>query len=138
VWTKHKIDYKKKTDCDKTQLITKGTLERKNISENEKQNKQQLAQERSEILEERIKNKMESDERKQEKKNEGLKNITEIGIWQNINEITSELALLKTIKEKKLALKKQINIHKETMTLHNEDKHLLQISSKGKQHDVQK
>ena len=81
---------------------------------------------------------MESDERKQEKKNEGLKNITEIGIWQNINEITSELALLKTIKEKKLALKKQINIHKETMTLHNEDKHLLQISSKGKQHDVEK
>jgi hypothetical protein len=30
-----------------------------------------------------------------------LKNITEIGIWQNINEITSELALLKT---KKVAL----------------------------------
>jgi hypothetical protein len=45
------------------------------------------------------------------KKNEMLKNITEIGIWQNINEITSELALLKTIKEKKLGLKKQINIH---------------------------
>ena len=42
-----------------------------------------------------------------------LKNITEIGIWQNINEITSELALLKTKKDKNLALKKQINIHKE-------------------------
>jgi hypothetical protein len=53
-----------------------------------------------------------------------LKNITEIGIWQNINEITSELALLKTKKEKKFGLKKQINIHKETVTLHNEDKHL--------------
>lgn len=63
-------------------------------------NKQQLAQERSEILQERIKNKTESDERKQEKKNEVLKNITEIGIWQNINEITSELALLKTKKER--------------------------------------
>ena len=50
-------------------------------------NKQQLAQE--------------SDERKQEKRNEVLKIITEIGIWQNINEITSELALLKTKKEKK-------------------------------------
>jgi hypothetical protein len=47
-------------------------------------------QDRSEILQERIKNKTESDERKQEKKNEVLKNITEIGIWQNINEITSE------------------------------------------------
>jgi hypothetical protein len=35
-----------------------------------------------------------------------LKNITEIGIWQNINEITSELALLKTEKEKQLGLKK--------------------------------
>ena len=66
------------------------------------------------------------------KKNEMLKNITEIGIWQNINEITSELALLKTKKEKQLGLKKQINIHKETVTLHNEDKHLLQFSSKGK------
>jgi hypothetical protein len=72
------------------------------------------------------------------KKNEMLKNITEIGIWQNINEITSELALLKTIKEKKLGLKKQINIHKETVTLHNENKHLLQFSSKGKLHDIEK
>jgi hypothetical protein len=87
----------------------------------------QLAQDRSEILQERIKNKTESDERKQEKKNELLKNITEIGIWQNINEITSELALLKTKKEKYFGLKKQINIHKETVTLHNEDKHLLQF-----------
>ena len=34
-----------KTDCDKTQLIAKARLERKNISENDKQNKQQLAQE---------------------------------------------------------------------------------------------
>ena len=39
---------------------------------------------------------MESDERKQEIKNEVLKNITEIGIQQIINEMTSELALLKT------------------------------------------
>lgn len=103
-----------------------------------KKNKQQLAQEGSEILQERIKNKTESDERKQEKKNEVLKNITEIGIWQNINEITSELALLKTKKEKYFGLKKQINIHKETVTLHNEDKHLLQFSSKGKLHDIEK
>ena len=50
---------------------------------------------------------MESDERKQDKKNEVLKNITDIGIWQNINEIASELALLKTKKDKILALKKQ-------------------------------
>jgi hypothetical protein len=106
VWTKHKIDYKKKTDCDKTQLITKGTLERKNISENGKQNKQQLAQERSEILEERIKNKMESDERKQEKKNEGLKNITEIGIWQNINEIYIWIGIIEDDKRKKIGIKK--------------------------------
>ena len=69
-------------------------------------NKQQLAQERPEILQQRIKNKTESDERKQEKRNEVLKNITEIGIWQNINEITSELALLKTKKEKKNGIKK--------------------------------
>jgi hypothetical protein len=107
---------KEKSDSDKSQLIAKARLESKNISEIEKKNKQQLAQDRSEILQERIKNKTESDERKQEKKNEVLKNITEIGIWQNINEITSELALLKTIKEKKLGLKKQINIHKETVT----------------------
>ena len=36
-----------------------------------------------------------------------------------------------------MALKTQINIHKETMTLH-EDKLLLQFSSKGKQHKVEK
>ena len=84
---------------DKSQLIAKARLESKNISEIEKKNKQQLAQERSEILQERIKNKTESDERKQDKKNEVLKNITEIGIWQNINEITSELTLLKTKKK---------------------------------------
>ena len=41
---------------------------------------------------------MESDERKQEIKNEVLKNITEIGIQQIINEMTYELALLKTKK----------------------------------------
>ena len=86
---------------DKSQLIAKARLESKNISEIEKKNKQQLAQERSDILQERIKNKTESDERKQDKKNEVLKNITEIGIWQNINEITSELTLLKTKKKKK-------------------------------------
>ena len=80
---------------------------------------------------------MESDERKQEIKNEVLKNTTEIGILQIINEITSEVALLKTKKDNILALKEQINIHKETMKLH-EDKHLLQFSSKGKQHDVEK
>jgi hypothetical protein len=67
-----------------------------------------------------------------------LKNITEIGIRQNINEITSELALLKTEKEKQLGLKKQINIHKETVTLQNEVKHLLQFSSKGNLHDIKK
>ena len=122
----------------KSQLIAKARLESKNISEIEKKIKQQLAQDRSEILQERIKNKTESDERKQEKKNEVLKNMTEIGIWQNINEITSELALLKTKKEKYFGLKKQNNIHKETVTLHNEDKHLLQFSSKGKLHDIEK
>lgn len=96
----------KKSDSDKTQLIAKARLESKNISEIEKQNKQHLAQERSEILQERIKNKTESDERKQEKKNEVLKNITEIGIWQNLNEITSELTLLKTKKKKKIGIEK--------------------------------
>ena len=33
------------TDCDKTQFIAKARLESKNISENDQQNKQQLAQE---------------------------------------------------------------------------------------------
>ena len=33
------------TDCDKTQFIAKAKLESKNISENDQQNKQQLAQE---------------------------------------------------------------------------------------------
>jgi hypothetical protein len=78
---------------DKSQLIAKARLESKNISEIEKKNKQQLAQERSDILQERIKNKTESDERKQDKKNEVLKNITEIGIWQNIN-VLIEISLI--------------------------------------------
>ena len=37
-----------------------------------------------------------------------------------------------------MGLKKQINIHKETVTLHNEDKQLLQFTSKGKLHDIDK
>lgn len=42
---------------------------------------------------------------------ENKKNRSEIEIWQNINEITFE----------KMALKKQIKIHQETLTIHNDD-----------------
>lgn len=74
--------------------------------------------------------------RKKKKKEDELDkvidHIREDGLWDCESKINSELQKLKTKKDRLLALKKQINIHKKVFQISKEHKHLLNFSKKGK------
>lgn len=54
-----------------------------------------------------------------------------------MNEIKLQLEPLKTKKEKILALKNQLHIHKETMAVSSSNKHLFHFSTEGKHHNIE-
>lgn len=82
-----------------------------------------------------LKEKEEEIKRKKKKEDELDKVINQIreeGLWDSENRIGSELQKLKTKKDRLLALKKQINMHKKVFQISKQPKHLLNFSKKGK------
>jgi hypothetical protein len=63
--------------------------------------------------------------------------LEDIGIWNNIETIENNLAKVKTKKEKRTALKQQINMCKVIVQVPSKDKYIFQFSKKGKQFDIQ-
>ena len=67
-----------------------------------------------------------------------IRDRRKVGLWDSEEKIRTEVQKLKTKKEKMDVLKKQLNIYKNVFKIDKDKKELLQFSSKGKVHDVDK
>jgi len=126
-----------KNEPDRQQIIKLARTTNKKFTQEVLNRKQKLMTANMDIIHEREKLKKLHDERKRREKQAVLNTIKDIGIWDCRERIIYELEKLKTKKEQICVLKKQITMCKQLFNCQNKDKHLLQFSSKGKQHDIQ-
>ena len=70
----------------------------------------------------------EREEKKKKIKEKIVKDLENIGIWNNIETIENNLAKMKTKKEKTTALKQQIIMCKEIVQVSSKDKYIFQFS----------
>jgi hypothetical protein len=87
-------------------------------------------------LQEREKTKAKREEKQLQLKNKVLKDLEAIGIWKDKITIEETLAKFRTKKEKLAALKSQINMAKEHVTITATNRNLTQFSKKGKHLDI--
>ena len=87
-------------------------------------------------MQEREKTKAKREEKQLQLKNKVLKDLEAIGIWKDKITIEETLAKFRTKKEKLAALKSQINMAKEHVTITATNRNLTQFSKKGKHLDI--
>ena len=100
--------------------------------------KEKLIQKQNEILEEKEEEVKRKKERQMSQLDKAIEDMRQVGLWNSEEQIRSEVQKLKTKKEKMDVLKKQLNIYKKVFKIDKDKKELLQFSSKGKVHDVDK
>ena len=101
-----------------------------------KQKEKNLHENRIKILQEREKTKTKREEKRLQLKNKVLQDLENIGIWKDKNTLEENLAKFRTKKEKLAALKSQINMAKEHVTITATNRNLTQFSKKGKHLDI--
>jgi hypothetical protein len=101
-----------------------------------KQKEKKLHENRIKLLQEREKTKANREEKRLQLKNKVLKDFEPIRIWKDKNTIEENLAKFRTKKEKLAALKSQINMAKEHVTITATNRNLKQFSKNGKHLDI--
>ena len=74
--------------------------------------------------------KKECEEKKKKIKEQIQNDLEDIGIWNNIETIENNLAKIKTKKEKRTALKQEINMCKVIVQVPSKDKYIFQFSKR--------
>jgi hypothetical protein len=126
-----------KDDIKQNSIVTSARKQNAYMINQRKERKQQLLKDHQKIIQERESaNKLTLEKR--EKENDKMReNMATIGIWDEID-IECKIDEIKCKSGKIQAIKKQINMIKESLKIDNSDKHLVTFSSKGKQHSVEK
>ena len=128
------ISWLQNKDRDEQKLVIDNARKQNDlIIKKRKERQEQLKKDHQNVIHEREKNKKLKLEKKEKEKEKILEDMRKIGLWQ-ITEINTKLQEYRLKSEKIQALKKQINIIKETETFDNSHKALFQFSCKGIAH----
>lgn len=126
-----------KDDIKQNSIVTSARKQNAYMINQRKERKQQLLKDHQKIIQERESAKKLKLEKKEKENDKMRENMAKIRIWNEID-IECKLDEIKCKSGKIQAIKKHINMIKESLKIDNSDKHLVTFRSKDKQHSVEK
>ena len=118
---------KSKTSDQQEKIICKARTEIRQFLNKDNFRKEKLIQKQNEK------------ERQMSQLDKAIEDLRKVGLWDSEEKIRTEVQKAKEKKKKKMdVLKIQLNIYKKVFKIDKDKKELLQFSSKGKVHDVDK